>query len=32
MNNWLYLKLSLLRDKDIPGFLIVFIDWIREKL
>lgn len=25
-------QLTFLRDKDIPRFLVVFIDWIRYKL
>lgn len=28
----LWFGLSLLRDKDIPSFLVRFIDWIRDFL
>jgi len=27
----IYKQLTYLRDKDIPKFLVVFIDWIRYK-
>ncbi len=28
----IWFKLSFLRDKDIPNFLVRFIDWIRDFL
>lgn len=29
---WLYWKLTFLRDKNIPTFLVRFIDYIRDLL
>lgn len=32
MKQWLYWKLTYIRDGDIPQFIVDLIDWIRDLL
>jgi len=32
MKHFIHWKLALLRDKNIPGFMVRIIDWVRYEL